>query len=51
MLADDAVGLFAHGEVELHLHLTLPLVDEVVIAATLASAPGLAPERPGHGVN
>ncbi|MBA7710125.1 hypothetical protein ES703_119056 [subsurface metagenome] len=49
MLADDAVALFAHGEVELHLHLVLALVDEGVVA--LGGVPGLAPERPGYGVD
>ena len=49
MLAYDAICLFAHGEVELHLHLVLPQVNEGVVA--LGGVSGLAPQRPGHGVD
>ena len=46
-LADDAVELLPDVKLELHLHLRLRGVDEVVIAG----GAGFAPQRPGHRVD
>ena len=42
----DPVQVVIHQEIQLHLHLGLPLVDEGVILARA----GLAPQRPGDGI-
>ena len=47
-LADDPVTLVVQGELELHLHLRLSQVDQL-IGAALAIA-RLSPQCPGHGI-
>jgi hypothetical protein len=47
VLAQDTVSLLAHSEVKLHLHFSLTLVNEVVIAFS----PGFPPQCPSHSIN